>query len=154
MIFGGASDAAERYISPTILDGVSADDKVMKEEIFGPILPVISYKDHREVLEWIDRNPYPLALYVYTNNKKTARFFTENVRFGGGCINNGVIHLGNPDLPFGGVGTSGIGQSHGRHGFDTFTREKGMMFTPTWIDAPLWYAPYRNNLKWIRKIFR
>ena len=154
VIFGGASNAAERYISPTILDGVSADDKVMKEEIFGPILPVISYKDHREVLDWIDRNPYPLALYVYTNNKKTARFFTENVRFGGGCINNGVIHLGNPDLPFGGVGTSGIGQSHGRHGFDTFTREKGMMFTPTWIDAPLWYAPYRNNLKWIRKIFR
>jgi aldehyde dehydrogenase (NAD+) len=154
VIFGGDSDPAERYIAPTILEGVTAEDRVMKEEIFGPILPVISYKDHREVLEWIGRNPYPLSLYVFTNNRSTAKYFTENIRFGGGCINNGLIHLGNPDLPFGGVGTSGIGETHGRFGYDTFTREKSMIRTPTWVDAPLWYAPYGKNVKWIRKLFR
>ena len=154
IIFGGETDAGERYIAPTLLEGVAPDDSVMKEEIFGPILPVISYRENREVFEWINRNPYPLSLYIYTNNKSVARFFSENIRFGGGCINNGLIHLGNPDLPFGGVGTSGIGESHGRHGYETFTREKGMMDTPTWMDAPLWYPPYKNNVKWIRKIFR
>jgi len=154
VIFGGETDAGERYIAPTLLADVTPDDDVMKEEIFGPVLPIISYRENREVFEWISRNPYPLSLYIYTGNKSTAKFFTENIRFGGGCINNGLIHLGNPDLPFGGVGTSGIGESHGRHGYETFTREKGMMDTPTWLDAPLWYPPYKNNVKWIRKIFR
>ncbi len=154
IIFGGETDAKERYIAPTLLDHVDADDDVMREEIFGPVLPIISYRDQREVFEWISRNPYPLALYIYTNNKSTANFYIENVRFGGGCVNNGLIHLANPELPFGGVGTSGIGESHGRHGYETFSREKSMMHTPTWFDAPLWYPPYKNNVKWIRKIFR
>lgn len=154
IIFGGEMDAKERYIAPTLLDNVDADDNVMREEIFGPVLPIISYRDQREVFESISRNPYPLALYVYTNNKATAKFYIENVRFGGGCVNNGLIHLGNPELPFGGVGTSGIGESHGRHGYETFTREKSMMHTPTWFDTPLWYPPYKDNVKWIRKIFR
>jgi aldehyde dehydrogenase (NAD+) len=154
VIFGGESDAADRYIAPTLLAGVEPDDDVMKEEIFGPILPIIPYLDNREVFEWIGRNAYPLSLYIYTSNAATANFFTQNIRYGGGCINNGLIHLGNPELPFGGVGTSGIGKSHGRHGFDSFTREKSMMKTSTWMDAPLWYPPYGDHVKWIRKIFR
>jgi aldehyde dehydrogenase (NAD+) len=126
----------------------------MKEEIFGPILPVIVYRERQEVFQHIAANPYPLALYIFSSNSKTSEYYIENIRFGGGCVNNTLIHLGNPDLPFGGVGTSGIGQYHGEHGFDTFTQVKSIMKTPTWFDAPLWYPPYKNNVKWIRKIFR
>jgi aldehyde dehydrogenase (NAD+) len=154
IIFGGQTDASERYIAPTLLTNVSKTDLVMKEEVFGPVLPIISYKDDAEAMEWIAYNPYPLALYIYTNNKKVADHYIERVRFGGGCVNNGLIHLGNPELPFGGVGTSGIGQYHGEHGFNTFSRIKSIMKTPTWFDVPLLYPPYKDNLKWIRRIFR
>lgn len=151
---GGRSDAADRYIEPTILTNVSAADPVMKEEIFGPILPVISFDKQEEVYEWIERSPYPLALYVFSSDKKRANSYIENVRFGGGCVNNTLIHLGNPDLPFGGVGTSGIGQYHGEHGFNAFSRTKSVLKTPTWFDAPLWYPPYKDHVRWIKKIFR
>jgi aldehyde dehydrogenase (NAD+) len=154
IIFGGQVNAADRYIAPTLIDDVDADSPIMKDEIFGPVLPIISYRDKKEVLDWVKKNPYPLALYVFTSNNRTADFYIENIRFGGGCINNTLIHLGNPDLPFGGVGTSGIGQYHGEHGFNTFSNLKSIVKTPTWIDAPLWYPPYKNNIKWIRKIFR
>jgi aldehyde dehydrogenase (NAD+) len=154
VVYGGQSDEADLYIAPTIIEGVKITDTVMQEEIFGPVLPVISYKSNEEVLDWIEKNPYPLALYVYTNDRSTEKFYMEKVRFGGGCINNGVIHLGNPDIPFGGVGTSGIGQYHGKQGFDTFTRPKSIMKSPTWFDAPLWYAPYKNNVKWIKLLFK
>jgi aldehyde dehydrogenase (NAD+) len=154
IIYGGQTDASDLFIGPTLLSEVNPESPVMTEEIFGPVLPVISFNTHEEVLTWIERNPYPLSLYVYTGSQATERFYTENVRFGGGCINNGVIHLGNPDIPFGGVGTSGIGQYHGRYGYDTFTRPKSIMRSPTWFDAPLWYPPYKNNLRWIRKLFR
>jgi aldehyde dehydrogenase (NAD+) len=154
IIFGGETDETDLYIAPTIIEGVKITDKVMQEEIFGPVLPIITYSSKLEVLDWIERNPYPLALYVYTNSKSTEKFYMEQVRFGGGCINNGVIHLGNPDIPFGGVGTSGIGQYHGKQGFDTFTRPKSIMKSPTWFDVPLWYAPYKNHLKWIKLLFK
>jgi aldehyde dehydrogenase (NAD+) len=154
IIHGGRTDADDLYIEPTLLEGVGEDDPVMQEEIFGPVLPLITYRDNQEVLDWIRRNPYPLALYVFTQSRETEAFFTEHVRFGGGCINNSVIHLGNPDLPFGGVGFSGIGQYHGRDGFDTFTRPKSVMRSPTWFDAPLWYAPYGRNIRFIRFFFR
>ncbi|MFZ9661025.1 MAG: aldehyde dehydrogenase [Chitinophagaceae bacterium] len=154
IIFGGDSNKTERYVGPTIMENIKEDAAVMKDEIFGPILPIITYKENEEAIEWIEKNPYPLALYVFSGNKKTTEKFIRKIRFGGGCVNNTIIHLGNPELPFGGVGGSGIGQYHGRHGFDTFTRQKSMVYTPTWLDAPLWYAPYKNNLKWIKKIFR
>lgn len=154
IIYGGDTNKEDRFFAPTILEQVKDSDNVMQEEIFGPVLPVITYKNDHEAIEWIEKNPYPLALYMFTNNKKTASTFIRKIRFGGGCVNNTIIHLGNPELPFGGVGGSGIGQYHGRHGFDTFTRQKSMVYTPTWLDAPLWYAPYKNNLKWIKKIFR
>lgn len=154
ILFGGETDASERYIAPTVILNVKGEDAIMKEEIFGPILPVIIYRERQEVFQHIAANPYPLALYIFSSNKKTSEYFIENIRFGGGCVNNTLIHLGNPDLPFGGVGTSGIGQYHGKHGFDTFTQVKSIMKTPTWFDAPLWYPPYKNNVKWIKKIFR
>ncbi len=154
IIFGGQTDAQERYIAPTVIVDVQKNDLIMKEEIFGPILPVIIYREKQEVFQWISENPYPLALYIFTSNKKTAEDYIGSIRFGGGCVNNTLVHLGNPDLPFGGVGTSGIGQYHGEHGFDTFSKVKSIMKTPTWFDAPLWYPPYKNNIKWIRKIFR
>lgn len=154
IIWGGETDATERYIAPTLIEDVNGEDAIMKEEIFGPILPIITYSDHQEVLDWIRANPYPLALYVFTSSKATEKLYVENVRFGGGCVNNTLVHLGNPDLPFGGVGTSGIGEYHGEHGFNTFSRIKSVMKTPTWIDAPLWYPPYKDHLRWIRKIFR
>jgi aldehyde dehydrogenase (NAD+) len=154
VVHGGRTDADDLYIEPTILENVPADAPILQEEIFGPVLPLISYRDNKEVLDWIQRNPYPLALYVFTQSRETEKFFLDNVRFGGGCVNNGVIHLGNPDLPFGGVGYSGIGQYHGNDGFDTFTRPKSVMRSPTWFDAPLWYAPYGKNIRFIRLFFR
>ncbi|MGL6268544.1 MAG: aldehyde dehydrogenase family protein [Chitinophagaceae bacterium] len=87
-------------------------------------------------------------------NKTTEKFYIEHMRVGGGCINNGVIHLGNPDIPFGGVGTSGMGKYHGKQGFETFTRPKCIMKSPTWFDVPLWYAPYKNHVKWIKLLFK
>ena len=154
VLHGGQTDAEDLFIAPTILEGVSIEDPVMQEEIFGPVLPVISYTEQQEVLDWIEKNPYPLALYIYTSSRKTERFYTEHVRYGGGCVNNCIIHLGNPELPFGGVGTSGIGQYHGRYGFETFTRPKSILKTPTWLDFPLWYAPYRDHLKYVKMFFR
>jgi aldehyde dehydrogenase (NAD+) len=151
---GGRTNESDLYIEPTVIEGVKQYDPVMQEEIFGPILPLLTYRDNTEVLDFIAWNPYPLALYVYTNSRDTEKFFIENVRFGGGCVNNGLIHLGNPDLPFGGVGYSGMGQYHGRSGFETFTRPKSVVRSPTWFDAPLWYAPYRRNIRFIRFFFR
>jgi aldehyde dehydrogenase (NAD+) len=154
VLHGGGADADDLFIEPTILDGVSAEDPVMKDEIFGPVLPLITYRDRNEVLEWIERNPYPLALYLFTGDSETEDFFIERVRFGGGCINNAILHLANHELPFGGVGTSGIGQYHGKHGFDVFTRPKSVVRSPSWFDVPLTYPPYRNNLKWLRMFFK
>jgi aldehyde dehydrogenase (NAD+) len=154
IILGGQTDAAQRYIAPTLITNVRHDEAIMKEEIFGPILPIISYHNDEEVLHWISKNPYPLAFYLYTSNRKKADFYLEQVRFGGGCVNNGLVHLGNEELPFGGVGNSGIGGYHGEAGFRTFTRVKSVVKTPTWVDAPLWYPPYKNHIQWIRKIFR
>lgn len=151
---GGQTDASTRYIAPTVISGVKKDDLIMQDEIFGPILPVISYSNQKEVLDWIDLHPNPLALYVFTENKSVSDFFIENVRFGGGCVNNGIVHLANSNLPFGGVGNSGVGQYHGIYGFETFTRLKPILKTPSWFDIPIIYAPYKNNLKWIKKIMR
>lgn len=154
ILTGGETDAAERYIAPTLIDDVKADDAIMKDEIFGPILPIITYNDQQEVMDWIAKSPYPLSLYVFSSSKKKADHYIDNVRFGGGCVNNTLIHLGNPDLPFGGVGTSGIGQYHGELGFRAFSRTKSVLKSPTWFDVPLWYAPYKDHLRWIKKIFR
>jgi aldehyde dehydrogenase (NAD+) len=154
IVFGGLSDRSQLYIEPTIVENVSSEDAIMKEEIFGPILPVIPFKTNNEVVEWINRNPYPLALYLFTESKSNQDFFIERVRFGGGCINNGLIHVGNPNLPFGGVGNSGIGKYHGKAGFDTFTHEKSIMKSRSWFDLPVWYAPFKDKLKLVKKLMK
>ncbi len=155
IVHGGRSDAVDRFIELTILENVDMDAPVMREEIFGPVLPVLAYRTNEEALELIGRNPFPLSLYVYTKSRKTEKFFIDNVRFGGGCVNNGLLHLTNSKLPFGGVMTSGMGNYHGRYGFETFSHQKGIVKTPTWIDFPLYYAPvkemYLKMVRWFLK---
>lgn len=151
ILHGGQHDADDLFIAPTLMDEVLLDAPIMQEEIFGPILPILTFDSHEEAKAIIERNPYPLALYVYTNNKYTAQFFMEGIRFGGGCVNNGVIHLGNASIPFSGVGFSGMGAYHGKFGFDQFSHLKGIMRSHSWADAPLWYAPYKN---WYTTVIR
>lgn len=154
VVVGGRHDEDDLYIEPTILEKVGFDDAVMQEEIFGPILPVIAFGDREEVVDWIEKNPFPLSLYVYAEDRAVKDFYISRLRFGGCCINNGLIHLGNPHLPFGGVGPSGTGQYHGRFGFETFTRPKAILHSRSWFDAPLWYAPNKGKLGLLKKIFR
>ncbi|HEY5561567.1 MAG TPA: aldehyde dehydrogenase [Clostridiaceae bacterium] len=155
IIIGGESDRDSNFISPTIIDGINVDSKIMKEEIFGPILPVITYKDIHEVLDIVRRNRYPLALYLYTKNKDIENFILENIEFGGGCINNGLVHLANSTLPFGGVGNSGMGSYHGKCSFDVFSHKKSILKTGEWLDPPLRYAPYSKlKLDIAKKFFK
>ena len=154
LVAGGRHNEADLYIEPTILEDISLHDSVMKEEIFGPILPVIAYDTHEEVIKWIEKNPFPLSLYVYAEDKNVQDYYISAVRFGGCAINNGIIHLANPHLPFGGVGPSGTGQYHGKFGFEAFTRPKAVLHSKSWFDVPLWYAPYKGKASLLRKIFK
>lgn len=154
VISGGSYDEADLYIEPTLIEDVSLQDPVMQEEIFGPILPIIEYNTKEEVIEWVEKNPFPLSLYIYAEDKSVQDHYISRLRFGGCCINNGLIHLGNPNLPFGGVGPSGIGQYHGKFGFDTFTRPKAVMHSKSWFDVPLWYAPFKGKAGLLRRIFK
>ncbi|MGX5818398.1 aldehyde dehydrogenase [Chitinophaga lutea] len=149
---GGQTDAAGRYIAPTILTDVSLDAPVMQEEIFGPVLPVLPFSDLKEAAAVIARNPYPLSLYVFTRSAKTEQFFVDNVPFGGGCVNNTLVHFTNAELPFGGVGFSGMGRYHGRYSFETFSHFKGVMKTGTWIDPKVKYPPFGNKLRLLKMI--
>jgi aldehyde dehydrogenase (NAD+) len=154
IVTGGRHNESDCYIEPTILEGISINDTVMQEEIFGPVLPIICYDSNEEVLKWIEKNPFPLSLYVYAEDKKVQDYYISSVRFGGCAINNGIIHLANPHLPFGGVGPSGTGQYHGKFGFETFTRPKAVLHSKSWFDVPLWYAPYKGKAELLRKIFK
>lgn len=154
IISGGQFDESDLYIEPTIIEQPSSNDVVMLEEIFGPILPIISCKDHNEVMQWIEKNPFPLALYLFADDKKVQEMYIQRVRCGGASINNALIHIGNPYLPFGGVGPSGIGQYHGKFGFENFTRPKSVMTSKSWFDVPLWYAPFKSKTTLIKKIFK
>jgi aldehyde dehydrogenase (NAD+) len=154
LVAGGRHNEADLYIEPTILEDISLHDSVMQVEIFGPVLPVIAYDSNEEVVKWIEKNPFPLALYVYAEDKNVHDYFISTVRFGGGAINNGIIHLANPHLPFGGVGPSGTGQYHGKFGFEAFTRPKAVLHSRSWFDVPLWYAPYKGKASILKKIFK
>jgi aldehyde dehydrogenase (NAD+) len=154
IVSGGKSDESDLFIEPTIIEHPSLHDAVMQEEIFGPILPIIEYNDHEEVMQWIDKNPFPLALYLFADDKKIQDLYIQRVRFGGCSINNGLIHIGNPHLPFGGVGPSGTGQYHGKFGFDNFTRPKSVLVSKSWFDVPVWYAPFKGKTGLIKKIFK
>jgi aldehyde dehydrogenase (NAD+) len=150
--FGGKTNRDELYFSPTVLTEISPDASIMHEEIFGPILPVITFNTREEAIKIIDANPTPLAFYLFTEDAELKKQWITNTSFGGGCINNAAWHFANPNIPFGGVGKSGTGAYHGRNSFDIFSRRKGVMETPTWIDPSIKYPPFKNKLK-ILKMF-
>ena len=152
VIFGGQTDELQNYISPTIIDEPELESQLMKDEIFGPLLPIISYHDENDLYKIIRRYEKPLALYVFSNDKRWVEKMITTFSFGGGCVNDCMIQFVNKRLPFGGVGNSGIGAYHGKLGFDTFSHHKAIVKKPTWGDNPIRYAPYKNKLKWIRKI--
>ena len=140
--YGGSGDPQTLKIQPTILEGVSPDDPVMQEEIFGPLLPVLTFDDPREAIAFVRSRPRPLALYLFSQNRAVQEQFLRQVSFGGGCINDTIIHLATSRLPFGGVGDSGMGGYHGRASFDTFSHQKSIVKKSTLLDLPFRYAPY------------
>ena len=155
VVIGGQHDASERYIAPTVLTAVSLDSPVMKEEIFGPVLPVIPWTEKEEVLAIVARNSHPLASYVFSSDRKAQRFFTERFPFGGGCINHCMLHFGNPELTFGGVGNSGMGRYHGKATFDLFSHHKGVVHASTLFAHGLQFPPYSDwkerSIRWIMR---
>lgn len=153
--FGGNINLKKRIIEPTLLHNVSFDDAVMQEEIFGPILPVISYNSLQEAIDKVNKLPKPLSCYVFTNNKSAKKKILNQVSFGGGAINDAVMHITNSKLPFGGVGFSGMGNYHGEAGFKCFTHYKSVLDKPTWIELPLKYYPHTPfKLKWIKRFLK
>ncbi len=153
--FGGQTDPASRYIAPTVMTGVTWDDAVMREEIFGPVLPVLRISSVREAIDHVRRAPNPLALYLFTEDDADRDLVVERVSFGGGCINNTGFHLSDPNLPFGGVRSSGIGAYHGKHGFDRFTHYKAVLESSAIkaLDLSLRYAPYDGKLSKLKWLF-
>lgn len=142
VVFGGNYDMQTRVIEPTVMDEVSFDDAVMQEEIFGPILPVIPFESLDEMIAEVKRREKPLSCYVFTRDKKLRNKIMHEVSFGGGCVNDAIMHISNNKLPFGGVGESGIGSYHGEFGFRTFSHYKSILDKPTWFEAGLKYFPH------------
>lgn len=154
IIFGGKTDRNDLYISPTLLDNVSWNSPSMEDEIFGPILPVITYQNLGDAIHRIRQLPKPLAAYLFSENEKAQDYFLENLPFGGGCINDTVSHVGNIHLPFGGVGTSGMNAYHGKASFDLFTHSKSIMKKSTKLSVRLGFPPYGKKLSIIKPIIR
>lgn len=152
VFFGGISDEDDLYVSPTLIDEPLLESTIMKEEIFGPLLPVLSYTTESDLQKIISGYEKPLSLYVFTKNKAFAEKIIQKFSFGGGCINDTVVHFSNKNLPFGGVGNSGIGAYHGKKSYETFSHQKSILKKGTWFDNPIRYAPYKNKLKFIRKL--
>lgn len=150
IMYGGKSDRDHLFIEPTLLTDIALDSKIMSDEIFGPILPVITYDTNEEALAIIQKNPNPLAFYVFTNNHSIEKYWLTHVPSGGACINNASWHLTNHALPFGGRGMSGMGGYHGKLSFETFTHLKSVMKTPTWFDPNLKYPPFKGK-GWLLK---
>jgi aldehyde dehydrogenase (NAD+) len=150
IVYGGKTDRSKLFIEPTIMTHIPEDARIMKDEIFGPILPIITYQSNEEALAVIHKNPNPLAFYVFTENKATEQYWLTNVPSGGACVNNATMHITNHDLPFGGRGYSGTGGYHGKASFNTFTHNKSVLKTPTWIDPSFKYPPYKGKA-WLLK---
>ena len=150
IVYGGKSNREKLFIEPTIMVGVQPDAKIMQDEIFGPILPILTYASKEEALAIIQKNPNPLAFYVFTENQADEAYWLTNVPSGGACVNNATMHITNHDLPFGGRGFSGTGGYHGKLSFDTFTHTKSVLKTPTWIDPSFKYPPYKGKA-WLLK---
>lgn len=151
--FGGNYSEEILFIEPTIMKNIGWADLVMKEEIFGPVLPVISFNNLRQAMNDVLEHEKPLSAYIFTNNDEEKELFIQNLSFGGGCINDVVMHLGNDNLPFGGVGNSGMGNYHGKFGFETFSHQKAILDKATWGEPNIKYPPYsENKIKWIKKL--
>ncbi|HWK02345.1 MAG TPA: aldehyde dehydrogenase [Puia sp.] len=154
ILTGGYYDRSALFLAPTLLEEVALDAPLMTEEIFGPLLPVFTYRTMEEALAIIQRNPDPLAFYLFTPDAGKQRAWIERLPFGGGCINNTEWHFTNHHLPFGGIGKSGTGVYHGKYTFDTFTHAKPVMRTPSWIDPAIKYPPFKGKLKWFKLFIR
>ena len=154
IITGGRMDADTLKIEPTLLAGLTGRSKVMQEEIFGPVLPVFAYSDLAEVIRILQKKEKPLALYLFTRNSRVKKTVISKVSFGGGCINDTIIHLSNEKLPFGGAGNSGMGAYHGKHSYETFSREKSIMEKGNWLDIPFRYPPYGKRLPLLKKLLK
>lgn len=154
IVFGGKTDKKNLLIEPTLLIDVNANDAVMRDEIFGPVLPVLSFKAKEDGLKIIEQNPNPLAFYVFTSSRKKQKDWLNSVAFGGGCVNNASWHLTNHHLPFGGRGFSGTGNYHGKYSFDTFSHKKAVMKTPIWFDPAIKYPPFKGKLKLFKWVIR
>ncbi len=163
VVYGGGSNAETLQIEPTVLDNVTPEDAVMQEEIFGPIMPIIvaplpsPHEGGKSFVDWaidfIRNRPAPLALYIFTNDKRTEKRFLQTVQFGGGCVNDTIIHLATSEMGFGGVGNSGMGSYHGKKSFETFSHEKSIVKKPNWIDLPIRYQPYTAIKQWLVRLF-
>ena len=155
ILVGGNHNRDKRFIEPTLVDGVTLESPVMKEEIFGPILPILTYQDITEVVPIIRKNRYPLSLYLFTEDKIIENYIIGNIEFGGGCINHGISHVVNPNLPFGGVGYSGMGAYHSKYTFDAFTHEKSIFKQSGIFEVDLKYPPYnKNKLKLVKRFLK
>lgn len=153
-IIGGKYDRSELFIEPTVLKNISIDSKIMNEEIFGPILPVLTFNTMGEALTIIKKHENPLAFYLFTSSAKKEKEWLKEVSFGGGCVNNAIWQFSNPYLPFGGVGNSGFGAYHGKNSFYTFSHAKPVMKTPSWFDPSIKYPPFKGRLKLFKKLIR
>ncbi|MFN4075799.1 MAG: aldehyde dehydrogenase [Cloacibacterium sp.] len=144
VVFGGETNREKRYISPTVLDHVTWEDAVMQEEIFGPILPILTYKNLETAMQTVVEGEKPLSAYLFSNDAKEQKLFTEKLSFGGGCINDTLMHLSNDRLPFGGIGNSGIGNYHGKFGFEAFSHQKAILKKSNYLEPELKYPPYSD----------
>ena len=155
VVCGGTSDRAALRIEPTVMDNATFGDAVMQEEIFGPVMPILTYDSLDEAIRNINSQPHPLALYIFTNDRHAAKAVTSRCGFGGGCINDTIIHLATCEMGFGGFGESGMGSYHGKDGFRTFSHEKSIVDKKTWIYLPMRYQPYKKiNAKLIRMFLK
>ena len=153
VVFGGDMDELKQKISPTLMDKVTWDDAVMQEEIFGPVLPIVAFDNFDEVYDILKEKEKPLALYLFTQDKVRMKEVPMRIAYGGGCINDVIIHLATSEMGFGGVGESGMGAYHGKVGFDTFSHIKSIVNKKTWIDLPMRYQPYKKTTKKLIKKF-
>ncbi len=154
IVHGGRTSIKDLFIEPTIIDQPGLDSPIMKDEIFGPILPVIGFSSKEEALKIIALNKNPLAFYVFTSSSAKEKDWLNSVAFGGGCVNNASWHLTNHNLPFGGRGFSGSGQYHGKYSFETFSHKKAVMRTPTWFDPAVKYPPFKGKMKLFKMVIK
>lgn len=152
-IQGGQWNREKLFIYPTLLDNINLENDIMNEEIFGPILPILTFKDNDDIVKIIRKNPYPLALYLFTDNESTEKFILQNIEFGGGCINDTISHLVNPKLPFGGIGYSGMGAYHSKYTFETFSHMKSIFKSGKLFNSSLKFPPYTDLKLNLAKFF-